>query len=119
MKHLTRALLKLMTAGIPVVIAACYGVPYEYGLGKSGNVVDRTTHAGIGGIKIGCVLADGTLESETYSSTDGSFMVEYNQDCATLTAEDVDGEENGGLYAKTEIPFSADSATITVLMDKE
>ncbi|MGI5863873.1 MAG: hypothetical protein ACOX6T_17705 [Myxococcales bacterium] len=116
MKHLTRALLKLMTAGIPVVIAACYGAPYQYS--KSGRVLDRSTHVGIPGIRIGCVLPDGGVAYETHSNTDGSFLVEYDQECAKITAEDVDGEENGR-YKATEIPFSAESATLTVLMDKE
>ena len=118
MKHLYRALLKLVTVGIPVVIAACYGAPYDYRNTKQGKVLDRATHEGVTNIKVSCLLEDGLLESETYSSTDGSFYLEYDQPCAKVTAEDVDGIENGGNYAKAVIAFSEQS-DLMILLDKE
>jgi hypothetical protein len=116
MRQLARALLKLATLAIPVVIAACYGVQYAFS--KSGKVIDKSTHAGINGIKVSCVLADGTVESECYSDSEGSFVLMFDNACSKVTAEDVDGTENGK-YSRAEIAYSEESSVLLLEMEPE
>jgi hypothetical protein len=115
MKHLSRALLKLMTLCFPVVIAACYGPAYRYS--KDGKVIDKETHLGIAGIKVDCVLADGTVQDSTTTSPDGSFSLSYDIACSSLAASDVDGELNGKYKPATLV--DNDSAMVSILMEKE
>lgn len=116
MKHLSRALLKLMTVCFPVFIAACYGPAYKYG--KDGKVIDKETHLGVAAIRVSCLLADGTVQDATDSSSDGSFYLNYDAPCATITAEDRDGELNGK-YKPASLPASEQSSTVTILLEKE
>jgi len=118
MKYISRALLRLFTLAVPVVLAACYGPPSEWRASKRGKVIDRDTHEGIAGIELSCLREDGSVENSDYSNFDGSFTLGYDTSCATIEAKDVDGTQNGS-YTKTSMPFSETSQIITIQMVKE
>lgn len=113
MKILAHVLLKLMTAAIPVVIAACYGPSYRYY--KSGKVVDKQTGAGISAISVTCQDAAEKLLDSAVTTADGSFILAYDTSCARLLAEDTDGELNGA-YVTTSVPFDEAADSITIEM---
>jgi hypothetical protein len=118
LKHLARIVLKLATLGIPVVIAACYGMPYQYS--RQGRVIDKSTHLGIGGIRVTCLDEEGAVDSETRSGENGSFVLYYDQICATLMAEDDDGAENGGKYKATSLALGDHTGgDVSILMEQE
>jgi hypothetical protein len=133
-KYIARFLLRMMTLAVPVVIAACYGVPQDYTL-RNGRVVDKDTQRGIPGIKVTCLTGDAgifstltngsmvdagltTLDAGA-STEDGTFQLNGGVDCTSLLAEDVDGPANGGSYAPVTQPFDSAATTITILMTKQ
>lgn len=112
MKWLEKGALFLMTGVMPVFIAACYGMPMENERFAYGNVKDKLSKNPIGNILVKCLGAGAVLD-ETYTSAgDGQYelLLPAYSDCETLQFEDVDGEENGGLYKSTTIPFEEDAS---------
>lgn len=105
MKRIKKWLLGVLISTIPVVIAACYGVPYDV----QGRVVDAKTAEGLNGIEVTCINYDdfSTPENEaeelvTYT-TGGyyEFEVTSTGTCAVIKLRDVDGAENGTYLRKT------------------
>ena len=115
MRTIARFFLWLVTAAIPVVIAACYGMPYKYS--KSGHVIDSETKEGIQGIQVTCVVNDSDY-SMAYTYEEGAFVIEYDADCDALRVEDVDGEDNGGTYLPRTVAFCKDCQDITIELHK-
>lgn len=126
MRWLTKAALGLVTAVIPVFIAACYGAPgdgmlddYGYDPEKSvgGRVLSALTGSGIPYIRVSCLVGGASTDSvydDTYSSPDtGDFELWVSEwhPCDTLLFEDVDGAENGA-FQSLEIPFADDGADV-------
>lgn len=95
MNWLKRPLLWLVTSAIPVVIAACYGMPYTYA--RAGTVVDRETGRGINNIKVTCQRADGTIDSSDRTYGEGDFYIGYDE-CPLILFEDDDLMLNGGEF---------------------
>jgi len=98
-----KSLLWVITATIPVVIAACYGVYYTV----TGEVKDGDTKEPIEGIEVQCIMDEDdeyTIPEKFYSEIDGYFYI-YNEDaeglCDQVKFVDVDGELNGEYYEKT------------------
>ncbi|MBN2497161.1 MAG: hypothetical protein JXR96_21390 [Deltaproteobacteria bacterium] len=111
MRLISKFLLWIVSALSSVAIAACYGTFYEYD--RSGRVLDAETLAGIPGIQVTC-LAGGQELDVTFTYDDGRFTVYAYEACEQLCFEDVDGEQNGGEYARRCVPDSADCPEITV-----
>ncbi|MFH1808758.1 MAG: hypothetical protein ABIJ09_08430 [Pseudomonadota bacterium] len=108
MTLLKKFALWFLTGFIPVVIAACYGMPYDYRSArfvKPGRVLDIQSKAGIPGIQVLCTTPTGDIQSFAYSDEEGQFVLGYDRPCQTVLVEDIDGEENGGQYATAEVPF--------------
>lgn len=111
-KHFKKWLLGIFVTTIPVVIAACYGVPYDI----SGRVIDADTQEGIDGIEVTCINYDNfsTLEDEgeelvTYTSSGYyDYMATSTGSCKMIKLRDVDGTDNG-LYMKKTV-FVSDHA---------
>lgn len=105
MKGIARFLLWVLAVAIPVVIAACYGMPYRF---VRGRVVDARTQKGLKGIEVTC-MRDGQATDSTYTWDDGSFEVGGNASCDEVVARDIDGVDNGGSYAEETAPVQGDS----------
>ena len=102
MQFVAKFFLWIIGVAIPVVIAACYGMPYRYG--KTGRVVDAETQAGINGLKVSC-LKGGAEIGMDYSSPTGYFDIGYDQPCEFVQVTDEDGELNGGIYLEQTVPY--------------
>ncbi|OIP38846.1 MAG: hypothetical protein AUK47_10965 [Deltaproteobacteria bacterium CG2_30_63_29] len=111
-KVASRALLGFMGFVVPVIVAACYGVPYRFT--KAGKVVDSVTKVGIGGIRVSCVN-DGTVNDATVTAEDGTFAIWYDTPCEELRAEDPDGTENGE-YTEQVVPFCEECPEMVIEM---
>jgi len=113
MKWLEKGALALMTGVMPVFIAACYGMPMDGSVSVWGNVKDKVSKNPIGNILVRC-MRSGVSVDETYTGAgDGSYslFVPAEDGCEFIRFEDIDGEENGGLYQTKEIPFE-DNASV-------
>jgi hypothetical protein len=113
-KLLSKFFLWLMGVAIPVVIAACYGPMYSYS--KSGKVLDSDSKEGINNIQVSC-LSGGTEQDMAYTNRDGTFWLTYDY-CDELKVEDIDGEDNGGIYLPRTIPFDPDCVDLTIELHK-
>ncbi|MBN2358779.1 MAG: hypothetical protein JXR83_04955 [Deltaproteobacteria bacterium] len=117
MQIVKRSLLWVITAAVPVVIAACYGPAYTFT--KSGRVVDRTTGAGVANIAVSCAdpvsaaasgdpgTADGSgglLPDVHLTADDGSFYWGGFEPCRQLKFEDADGLRAGTPYPTRTAP---------------
>lgn len=125
MKWLAKPILWLMTAGIPVFIAACYGTGYmgrgDWDEGEDsgtkfikGKLVNANRE-GIPGIQVSCLKGDaGDSTSEAFTlEGDGAFSLELPPDgCGTILAEDVDGAENGSYESKQVTVDDTEDITI-------
>jgi len=100
-RWLAKGALWIVTGLMPVVIAACYGMYYEFT--RYGRVIDRTTRASISGIKVTC--RSGVEATETYSDGDGEFWIEAEESCDVVLFEDVDGAANGS-YQTRSVPLA-------------
>ncbi len=101
-KKLKKGMLWLVTAIIPVVVAACYGVMYAFH--KYGRVVDADTGNPITGIKVSCAVGHrGNIIDVSYTDTDGYFYINADSACEGYIFTDEDGEGNGGEYAEVLI----------------
>jgi hypothetical protein len=94
-------------AAVTLLFQACYGMPADTGEDYpiSGRVLSKTTSQPIPGIKV--TVKELSITDQTDS--DGSFWLHlpFNGDCE-LVFEDVDGEENGGVFVSETIPVAAD-----------
>jgi hypothetical protein len=116
---LKRCLLAVLTSLVPVVIAACYGVPYR---SVSGRTVDKASHVGVNGIRVRTMGAGADVLNETYTARgsdqqDGEFQIAYTGGAAHVVFTDVDGPANGGPYKEVSIPPPPGSADLTVELE--
>jgi len=124
----TRRVLRAVYRGLGVtavsfIFQACYGPPPDggYDIPVRGMVKSKKTDAPISGIKV----------SADYSSyhkltdTDGEFYILVPrapiQDHYTVKIkfEDVDGQENGGLFKKKEITLSENNPYLDVELEED
>ena len=121
MKKLTKlfkkALLWLITAFIPVVVAACYGMMYSFD--TSGKVIDKDTREGIDGIEVKCIVDDKNDVEDIDVTFDGEFMLAFDRQCKKLVFEDFDGKDNGGYYCRLEIRYENYDPSKPVVMKKQ
>ena len=120
MKRLAGIVLKIVALGIPMVIAACYGVPANYLNSRRGKVVDATTHDLLGDIKVSCLDSAGAA-TDSYITTasdgglsNGDWVLSFNNDapCAKLEAADT---LTPARYQTTKVDFpSTDDSSITM-----
>jgi len=117
LKNIARACLRVVMLTLPVVIAACYGMPAKFS--KNGKVIDKQTQAGIADIRVSCVEANGTVSASASSyGTDGAFILYYDTACDHLDATDtVTNYAGAARYQETTVPFG--SGDITIQMDKQ
>ena len=110
MRRLVRFMLRIVTTAVPVVIAACYGVPYNFT--QRGRVVDRDTKQGIGGLMVECRTASDATTESNYSGTDGSFvLIALNAaDCQKVAVEDL--RDGSTRYAPTSVASNSSSEII-------
>lgn len=99
MRKMSRFLLGIVTTAIPVVIAACYGMAYQFS--QRGKVVNKTTKAGVAGLRVECRTDSNAMTDRTYSATDGSFDLYTSSrgGCKTIAVDD--DRESGARYAST------------------
>ncbi|MGC4117121.1 MAG: hypothetical protein QM765_21690 [Myxococcales bacterium] len=110
MKRLASIALKVVILGIPMVIAACYGVAARYS--RRGNVQDVDTHSALQDIKVSCVDKSGTVTDYGNSDSNGNWSVYYDEPCDHLEAEDT---MSPARYQKATVTFpSADGSTISL-----
>jgi hypothetical protein len=114
MKWIAKILLWIIGVAIPVVIAACYGMPYKFS--KTGKVVDAETKAGIDGIQVTCV--QGGQDEDVAFTYSGDFTLWYDIPCDTLQIKDVDGAQNGE-YQDREIEFCESCDTLSIELLKK
>ena len=116
-KIIKKAMLWIITAVIPVVVAACYGVMYAFQ--KTGRVIDKDTREGIDGIQVSCLVSSRSDVEDTAYTYDGQFYLNYDRECNMLLFKDVDGEEGGGYYGEVIIPASEYDENVPVEMEKQ
>lgn len=99
MKPVKKWLLGIITAVIPVVIAACYGPIYR----MEGRVADADTKEGIEGIRVTCInhddrstaAYDGQVAT-TETNISGYYYFDGSGDrCDVMRFKDKDGMKNG------------------------
>lgn len=125
LRAIAKPFLWLCTSAMPVVLAACYGPRYEEGgLAVSGRVKDRDSGAGVGDIRVTCLLVDDSVTHELDQTTtlegDGSFSFEPGacEACNALRFEDVDGAANGSYTVRT-LPIDPAEAETSEDLDVE
>ena len=116
-KIIKKAMLWIITAVIPVVVAACYGVMYAFQ--KTGRVIDKDTREGIDGIQVSCLVSSRNDVEDTAYTYEGQFYLNYDRECNMLLFKDVDGEEGGGYYGEVIIPASEYDENVPVEMEKQ
>ncbi len=108
-KRFANVVLKVFALGIPMLIAACYGMPARYS--RTGKVVDADTHDLLSDIKINCVDGSGAVTDYT-NSYDGNWTLYYDEPCDHLTAEDT---QSPARYQNQTVSFpSGDGSTINM-----
>ena len=119
MRAIHRLILWLITALIPVTIAACYGYMVEY-TRSTGRVLDAESKSGIPGIACTCFI--GSYEEDMVTSdADGRFELWAYEKCDEIRFEDVDGVNNGGLYEGRRINLAGheDCEDLTIELHNE
>jgi hypothetical protein len=99
MRRVSRFLLGIVTTSIPVVIAACYGMMYEFS--QRGKVVDKSSKSGVAGLRVECRSETNTMTDRTYTATDGAFALSAASSSACRTIAVDDDRESGARYAST------------------
>ena len=107
MKSVKKLLLGIITAAIPVVIAACYGPVYR----MEGMVKDADTQEGIEGIRVTCINYDDRSTPEydgQFATTKTNISGYYSFDgsggrCDIMRFKDIDGMKNGFYDKETVI----------------
>lgn len=117
-KTVKRLLLSLITATLPVIIAACYGVYYTV----TGKVIDADTEEGLGEITITCNYCSEydkdtaeCSESQTIAGTVTNSNGYYELDvdnCDIITA--TDDNEDGIQYEEKAIQTTPGQTDITI-----
>lgn len=116
-------ILKAITLGVPVFLAACYGAPYQqasYSQRRVGKTIDKDTKAPIPGLRVSCVTIEdaGPQVTATASSgADGRFQLNAIEACNTIKVEDVDGAANGS-YATKEVAPTSQDTDLTIEMSR-
>jgi len=123
LEKIEKVLLGILTAILPVFIAACYGPGMEppitgFDTGDT-NVTDivvkgtvkDSTGAPIGGILVTCLRGAIEVDSTYSLARDGSFLMEVadSDRCMSLAFEDVDDTQNGGPFARTVLNYTDES----------
>jgi hypothetical protein len=104
-------LLGIVTTTIPVVIAACYGMAYEFT--QRGKVVDKNTKVGVPGLRVECKSSSNAMTDQTYTASEGTFVLNApSSDACTTIAVD-DDREDGARYASTTAK-SAESQNLVI-----
>lgn len=117
MRTLAKFFLWLIGIAIPVVIAACYGMPARFS--KSGKVIDSVTKQGIEGIQVTCVDGWGlSYDATAHAYVGGEFTLWYDDPCSELRLEDIDAEANG-LYQPRAVPFCHECESLTIELTRE
>ncbi len=110
-----KLLLGVMGVVVPVIVAACYGVPYRFS--KSGKVVDKTTGQGVPSLDVVCVSGNNEADL-TVTGVDGVFDLWYDQACDAVLIRDVDGDTNG-VYGAQRVDFCEDCDPWVIEIDQE
>lgn len=117
MKNVARFGLWILSLFMPVVIAACYGVPADSSTlrQKCGTAKDSGSKVGIKGIQVTC-SRNGEELGMTYTDDAGAYCVGFHAEepCDTLVFEDVDGLDNGGQYLTKSEPMVDDGLVLDV-----
>jgi hypothetical protein len=111
MKNVSRWMLGLVTSAIPVVIAACYGVAYTFS--QRGRVVDKSSKAGVAGLKVECRSTSNAVGDISYSESDGQFSLFATSSDSCTNVRVTDEREVGTHYATTTVP-SNHNQTLTI-----
>jgi hypothetical protein len=111
MKTVSRWMLGLVTSAIPVVIAACYGVAYTFS--QRGRVVDKSTKAGVAGLKVECRSSSNAVSDMSYSENDGQFSLFATNSASCVNVRVTDEREIGARYATATVP-SDPNKTLTI-----
>jgi hypothetical protein len=119
MNHFFQKNLKwLFTGSFTMVLAACYGMPVDMQTNYDVLATDTLNQA-IPGLKM-TLFNNGNQVSEDISDTDGKvYYSRLKEDAAnnyTVKIEDIDGTENGGSFAASEIDIVAEQFSYTVKM---
>ena len=109
MKRLASIALKVVALGIPMVIAACYGMPARFS--RSGKVIDQDTHDPLSDIKVSCMDKSGNA-ADIAVSDGGDWLLYFDAACDHLEAED---NLSPARYQKASVAFpAADGTTINL-----
>ncbi len=106
MKRLAAIAVKVFTLGIPMVIAACYGMPARYSL--MGTVIDADTQDPLSDIKVSCIDRGGAVTDST-TSYEGDWTLYYDELCDQLAAEDT---KSPARYQQLTVPFDGKDTTL-------
>lgn len=125
MKRIEKWLLCIITAIVPVVIAACYGPAYR----EMGSVTDAETGEGIGDIAINCIHYDDELTEEdeflvekTQTNANGYYEFAYgatSEWCDELEFVDTAHRIDGNYSDKTIVVRDVDGFNGKVILEKE
>ena len=112
-KHLKRYLAYILTGSFSFILAACYGPPVEMGHFVDVNTKDDEGNP-IKGLKVEMNLNNGEQTVTEYTDENGQayldniFLEENNE--YVVTIEDIDGEDNGGLFQPKEFKIDETSS---------
>jgi hypothetical protein len=101
MRRISRLLLGIVTGIVPVFIAACYGIANSFS--QHGKVVDKTSKAGVAGLRVECLSGSNNVSDMTHTAADGAFAL-YTMSASSCTTIAVDDDrEAGARYASTRV----------------
>ena len=111
----------IVTGSFGLVIAACYGIPADYYTASINvNAKDQSSKP-IADLKV-TLSADAAIYRSQQTDTNGNCRISVNQminEPYTLTIEDTDGTNNGGLFkTKTVSNIVFNDTNINVVMTK-
>jgi hypothetical protein len=114
-KRLAKAGLLVLNALVPVFIAACYGVEF---MCLSGRVVDKSTGAGINGIRVSCLVSNGPMQfsigddlTSTASGENGYGDCGYSGDVDSDMDTDIDSDADTETGTETETDTDTETET--------
>lgn len=119
-RRVKNTLLALLGFSAVPMLTACYGVAYDgcpyKELEVNGTVTDESYNP-IGGIRVSAT-SENIANSEVITAADGTFRITT---CGStlLTAEDIDGDQNGGNYLTAKRTISSDGdRQVVIVMEK-